>query len=241
VVAFLLDTRIRSATGGKRSLDDVLRLAWKRWSGERGFQTGELRKVVREVAGLDLDPWMTRALETTEELDYSEALSWYGLRFVESEEENGNGGGKHAKDEKQDEEPPGWLGIETELQGGRMIVTQVQRGTPAYEAGVNVSDELIALGDYRVPPDGWKERLKAYRPGQKDALLVARRERLLRLPVVFGEKPRLLWKLDPDPEATVEQRAHLEDWLRGSEPEARAAELVAAPAEEAELEESSHW
>jgi predicted metalloprotease with PDZ domain len=116
-------------------------------------------------------------------------------------------------------------------------VIQVKRDTPAYEAGVNVGDELIAVGDYRVPPDGWKDRLKAYRPGQKDALLVARRERLVRLPVVFGEEPRLLWKLEPDPAATVEQRARLEDWLRGSEPEVRAAEELAT---EKELEES-HW
>lgn len=237
VVGFLLDARIRTATGGKRTLDDVLRLAWKRYSGDHGFQPGELRALVREVAGSDLDPWMASALESAGELDYAEALEWYGLRFVESEEENGNGNGK-AKDEKKDEEPPGWLGIETEVQAGRVIVTQVKRDTPAYEAGVNVGDELIALGEYRVPPEGWKDRLKAYRPGQKDSLLVARRERLLRLPVVFGEKPRLLWKLEPDPEATVEQRGHLEDWLRGSEPEVRAAELVTA---EEELEESSHW
>ncbi|MFL6289592.1 MAG: M61 family metallopeptidase [Thermoanaerobaculia bacterium] len=243
VVGFLLDARIRTATAGRRSLDDVLRLAWKRYSGERGFQPGELRAVVREVAGTDLDPWMARALESAGELDYTEALEWYGLRFVESEEENGNGnsdGGK-AKDDKKDEEPPGWLGIETEVQAGRVVVSQVKRDTPAYEAGVNVGDELIALGEYRVPPEGWKDRLKAYRPGQKDSLLVARRERLMRLPVVFGEKPKLLWKLEPDPEATVEQRGRLEDWLRGSEPEARAAEALTPPVEETELEESSHW
>jgi predicted metalloprotease with PDZ domain len=243
VVGFLLDARIRTATVGKRTLDDVLRLAWKRYSGERGFQPGELRALVREVAGSDLDPWMASALESTGELDYAEALEWYGLRFVESDEENGNGNGNGgmAKDDKKDEEPPGWLGIETEVQAGRVVVTQVKRDTPAYEAGVNVGDELIALGEYRVPPEGWKDRLKAYRPGQKDSLLVARRERLLRLPVVFGEKPHLLWKLEPDPAATIEQRGHLEDWLRGSEPEVRAAELVTAPSEETELEESSHW
>ncbi|HEY3492319.1 MAG TPA: PDZ domain-containing protein, partial [Solirubrobacterales bacterium] len=181
VVAFLLDTRIRSATGGKRSLDDVLRLAWQRHSGEQGFRSEELRALAGEVAGTDLGPWLAHALDSTEELDYSEALSWFGLRFVESDEENGNG-----KDHKKEDEPPGWLGLDSEVQGGRVVVIQVKRDTPAYEAGVNVGDELVAIGDYRVPPDGWKERLKAYRPGQKETLLVARRERLMRLPVVFG-------------------------------------------------------
>ena len=37
VVAFLLDARIRRATSGKKSLDDVMRLAYERYSGPRGF------------------------------------------------------------------------------------------------------------------------------------------------------------------------------------------------------------
>jgi predicted metalloprotease with PDZ domain len=233
VVAFLLDARIRQATGGRRSLDDVLRLAWRRYSGERGFQREELREAIEEVAGAGLDSWLTRALETTAELDYDPALSWYGLRFVESEDSDKET--EEKKPAKADEEPAGWLGVDTEVQSGRLVVTQVRRETPAYEAGLNVGDEILGLGDYRVPPEGWKERLKAYRPGQKETLLLARRERLMRLPVVFGEKPKLRWKLEIDPAATLEQRAHLEDWLRGSEP------AKTQPAEaEAALEES-HW
>ena len=229
VVSFLLDARIRQATGGRRSLDDVLRLAWRRYSGERGFEREELRALASEVAGTDLDAWLTHALETTEELDYGPALAWYGLRFVESEDSDE----KNEKDEKALEEPAGWLGVDTEVQSGRLVVTQVRRETPAYEAGLNVGDEIVGLGDYRVPPEGWEERLEAYRPGQRETLLVARRERLTRLPVVFGEKPRLRWKLEIDPAATPEQRARLEDWLRGAEP-------AAASEQEAALEET-HW
>jgi predicted metalloprotease with PDZ domain len=235
VVAFLLDARIRQATDGRRSLDDVLRLVWRRYSGEHGFQRDQLRAAIAEVAGTGLEPWLTRALETTEELDYEPALNWYGLRFVESEEDD------HGKDDKKksggDEEPAGWLGADTEVQAGRLIVTQVRRETPAYEAGLNVGDEILALGDYRVPPEGWDERLEAYRPGQKETLLLARRERLLRLPVVFGEKPILRWKLEPDPEATPEQQAHLDDWLRGSKP----AQAGQQPAEAEPALEESRW
>jgi len=207
VIGFLLDARIRRATAGRASLDDVLRRAYSRFSGERGFGAEDLRAVASEVAGTDLGPWLHQALETTAELDYKEALDWYGLRFTESK--------KKEKDE-DDEEKPGWLGAETEVQGGRLVVTQVKRETPAYEAGLNVGDEILAVGDYRVPPtvDGWKERLKSYPPGTEGSLLVARRERLLRLPVAFAAEPHLVWKLEEDPKASPEQRAHLEAWLR---------------------------
>jgi predicted metalloprotease with PDZ domain len=207
VVAFLLDARIRRATDGRASLDDVLRRAYARFSGPQGFRTEDFRAVAAEVAGTDLDPWFHRALETTDELDYKEALDWYGLHFVEDK-----------KKDEEDEDRAGWLGCEVEIQNARLVVTLVKKATPAWDAGLNTGDEILAVGDYRIPPalDGWKERLKAYPPGKRDSLLVARRERLLRLPVTFGAEPRLAWKLAEDPQATPEQRAHLDDWLRSA-------------------------
>jgi predicted metalloprotease with PDZ domain len=86
VVGFLLDARIRRATGGERSLDDLMRLAYARYSGDRGFTPEQFRSAAGEVAGTDLKGWFRRALASTEELDYTEALDWFGLRFVPSEE-----------------------------------------------------------------------------------------------------------------------------------------------------------
>lgn len=218
VVGFLLDARIRHATQGKKSLDDALRLAYQRYSGERGFTQEQFRATVEEVAGVDLDPFFHRAVDTTEELDYTEALAWYGLQFTESEE-----------DEEEEEKPEpgipqeeaGWLGVDTAVVNGRALVIEVKRGTPGYEAGINVEDEILAIDDYRVLPEGLKDRLKAYRPGESARLLVARRERLTTIPVVFGAKPRPCCKLVVDPKATPEQRAHLVAWL-GTEAEKRA-------------------
>jgi predicted metalloprotease with PDZ domain len=81
VVSFLLDAHIRRVTNGKRSLDGVMRLAMKRYGGERGFTADELRKAVEEVAGHPMKPWFTRAIGSARELEYGEMLGWYGLRF----------------------------------------------------------------------------------------------------------------------------------------------------------------
>jgi hypothetical protein len=51
---------------------------------------------------------------------------------------------------------------------------------------------------------------------------VARRERLVKLHVTFGEEPEASWKLEPDPAATVLHIARLAAWLTG--PEALDAE-----------------
>jgi predicted metalloprotease with PDZ domain len=85
VVGFLLDARVRSATDGAKTLDDVMKLAYKRYSGERGFTPEQFRATAEEVAGVALKEWFKKAIASTEELDYTEALDWFGLRFATPE------------------------------------------------------------------------------------------------------------------------------------------------------------
>ena len=106
----------------------------------------------------------------------------------------------------------GALGIETRVDNGRAIVSRVPRDTPAFEAGLNVDDEIIAIGDFRVRADQITQRLDNYRPGDKVSVLVARRERLQRIDLTFGEEPKR-WQLELRPEATEAQKQHLEKWV----------------------------
>jgi predicted metalloprotease with PDZ domain len=203
IVAFLLDMEIRRATRGARTLDDLMRAAYAKYAGSRGYTQEEFRRLATEVAGVDLAPWFAKAVDSTEDLDYSAAFAWLGLRF--------------RVDVPQPDQPQkAWLGAKTRTDGGRLIVTEVRRGTPAAQAGVNVDDEIIAIGDYRVRPDHWDARMEAYGPGQRVSLLVARREQLLRLEVTLGAEPRRSWRLEPDPGATPGQQQRLQAWLTGS-------------------------
>jgi predicted metalloprotease with PDZ domain len=198
VLGFVLDARIRAATGDAKSLDDVMRLALARYSGARGFTPADFRKTASEVAGTDLGPWFTRALESTDELDYGPALEWFGLEFLQP---------------PPSPETPGWLGARTKIETGRLLVENVPRGTPAYTAGVNPGDEILAIDDFRVPTDGLDARLSAYRPGRRVVLLVSRRDELKRLDVTLGAAPPDRWTLQVRPDPTPQQRAHLEKWI----------------------------
>lgn len=206
LLAFVLDAEIRRRTGGERSLDDVMRAAYDRYSGKRGFTRAEFEALASEVAGHDLTGLFRLGVDTTEELPIDDALQTYGLRYATD-----------SKDDEDDEPSAAWLGTDTEIDDGRLVVTEVPRETPAFEAGITVEDEILALDGYRVPPRELDDRLKAYRPGDEAMLTVARRERLMELPVTFGEKPKDL-KIEVDPEATEQQTARLKAWLAGGGP-----------------------
>jgi predicted metalloprotease with PDZ domain len=85
VVGFLLEAKIQRATAGKKSMDDFMKLAYQRHGGEKGFTPDQLRQTAEEIAGIDLKEPFHKWLATTEELDYSEALDWFGLRFAQAE------------------------------------------------------------------------------------------------------------------------------------------------------------
>jgi predicted metalloprotease with PDZ domain len=206
IVAFLLDAEIRRATDGDKSLDDLMRMGFELYSGETGYTPIEFRALASEIAGTDLSGLLEKALETTEELDYQPALDWYGLEFKDPDADK-------KADDVDDEPTPGWLGATTASSGGRLIVTGVARGAPAYEHGLNVGDEILAIDDYRVEADEWTERLKHYAPGDDVELLIARRERLHRLPVELGEKPKKRWALQLTPNPTEAQRKNRQAWL----------------------------
>ncbi len=87
VVGLLLDAKIRRATDNKKSLDDVMRLAYSRYSGAKGYTEQEFLDTAQEVAGISLKEFFDKNLFSTDELDYTEALDWLGLRFAPSESE----------------------------------------------------------------------------------------------------------------------------------------------------------
>lgn len=197
VIAFLLDARIRRATSGAKSLDDAMRQAYQRYAGEKGYTLDQFYKTMGEAAGADLTSWFHSVVDTADELDYSEALAYYGLRF-------------RPVDTKT---PRAWMGMTTRADNGRLLVSQVRRGTPVHEAGLNVDDEILAIDDVRVRADGLNTRLEQYKPGDTVSVLVARRDRLTRLPVKLGVDPGRPWRLEVAPDASEEQKSRLNQWL----------------------------
>jgi predicted metalloprotease with PDZ domain len=202
VAAFLLDAKIRAETAGAASLDTVMRLAYDRWSAERGFDEADFRAAAEEVAGADLGEFFRQTIDRAEELDLSTALAALGLR-------------QRAKPAREDDASRAFLGVKTKLDDGRLVVQEVRRDTPAWAAGLAPGDEIVALSGYRVPASQWEDRLQSFRAGEASTLTIARRERLTELRVTFGPVPEDRWRLEADPAADAEAKGRLESWLAG--------------------------
>ncbi len=201
LVAFLLDVAIREQTTTE-SLDDVMRLAYERFSGETGYTPAQFRALVSEVAGVDMSDFFARYVDGTDDLDFEPAFHFLGLRFRPPEE---------------DAAPKAWLGVHTQSEDGRIVVSGVPHGSPAYQAGINVGDELLAIDDERLP-EAFVERIERYVPGETAQVLVARRGHLRRIEVTFGARPIGSFQVEVDPRATPVQRRSYQAWIGPEQP-----------------------
>ena len=196
VIAFLLDAKIRKATAGARSLDTGMQWSMQRYSGARGYTPEQFYQVMSEAAGTDLKSWFAKTAESADELDYTEALEYFGLRFRPVDARTARA----------------YIGGGTRNDGGRLVITSVRRGTPGIAAGLNVDDEILAIDDVRVRADGLAARLDQYKPGDTISVLVARRDRLMKIDVTLGPEPGRAWRLETLANATAEQKARFTAW-----------------------------
>lgn len=157
VVAALLDAKISSSSKGNKNLDDLMKLLWSRFYIEkkRGFSPAEFESAASEVAGTDLKSFFDKHVRSLETPDYQGVFSDVGLTVNNKTEK------RHVS------------GMTTALENGKTIVKFTENGTPAWNSGVNVNDELIAINGFRINNDA-DELLKKLSYPESAKLLVSR-------------------------------------------------------------------
>jgi predicted metalloprotease with PDZ domain len=202
LVCLLCDLDIRARTHGARSLDDVLRLLWRRFGQEkRGFADADVQSLFEEAAGVPLGDFFDQCVRGRDEIDVAPYLQNIGLTVEISHGEEHPAGGA-----------PAWLGVNTRDDHGTLVVTAALSGGPAETAGLYANDELVALDGFRVEPGNWKERLSTRRAGERVALTVFRRDELRTVELTLGERPKDSFKIVPVESPTDAQRSAFLSW-----------------------------
>lgn len=204
VIGFVLDAKLRALSNGAASLDALMRALYGRFSGESGFSPADLRQAVVSAVpparAQEMREWLERMLTTTAEINYQEALDWFGLRMTAAPET-----------------PRPWLGVASRREGDRTIIAEVRRGSPAAAAGLSPGDEIKAINGEVVRPGQLVERIDRFSPGAIVTLLIARDEVDHKIEVRLGTDPGHGWTLSAAPEASREQSERLRVWLERRE------------------------
>jgi predicted metalloprotease with PDZ domain len=157
-VCMNLDLEIRHRSGNSASFDDVLRTLYERFSiGSGGYTVDDVQRVASELAGGSMAWFFQAFVHGTAPLPWERSLQYAGLVLTPS-----------------DTVQRPWLGLSTSEREGRTRVRTVVHGSPAYKAGINAGDELLALNGYRVRADDLQERVDHLAFGQEVRIVLFR-------------------------------------------------------------------
>ena len=212
LVALVTDLKLRVETGGKLSLDDVMKAAWQRW-GETGEGMPEqgFESLCVEMAGFDIRDFLDAAVRGTGELPLESLLHAHGIELhMRRSQGASDKGGKPASNGNV---PDVWLGADLDASNGKLSFKVVHNGGPAECAGVAPGDECVALDGLRVTLAGAEARTRRYKPGDKSELSVFRGDELMTLQLKWEEAPAntcyLLMADDADDHAVALRK----EWL----------------------------
>jgi predicted metalloprotease with PDZ domain len=208
IVCALLDLQIRKNTDQKKSLDDVMRLLWKRFGDESGVPENGIEAAAIEIGGPSLTAFFDLALRSTQELDYS-IFSLVGLeakcRVRESNADKGGTPPRH-----KGEKTMGYLGLV--VRSGSNI-TSVLEGSPAQLAGVCADDDVVALDGYKCDANTLVSRCEDKKPGDVVTVTFFRREKLIQTVITLGQKPLDALYLAKIDNASAAQKTAYRAWL----------------------------
>ncbi len=187
VIALALDLMLRRDSGGKVSLDDLLRAMWQTYGRQDiGVPEDGIFVLVSEMAGAQAGQRLRHWVEGTDDPDLAELLASFGVEMhVRGADSAKDKGGKPSTRDQA----LLVLGVRLANDGDSARLAVVLEGSGAAEAGLSAGDELIAIDGIRVNGRTLEGRLQRYAPGDTVNIHGFRRDELWELPVQLRPAP----------------------------------------------------
>lgn len=188
LIGLALDLSIRAKTGGKKSLDDVMRVLWQRYGrdfyqgGARGVTPAEVEAIFDEISGGRFKPFFDKYIRGTEDLPLAKMLAPFGVKY---------------NDERKTAKPS--LDANLGKDGNDCKLSSVHENGAAHQAGLSAGDILMAIDGLRVTAANLEALLSRYGVGSEIEVHAFRRDELMTFSVTLqGDRvPGISLTLDP--------------------------------------------
>lgn len=205
LIALIMDLEIIHSTKGKAGLDEVMKAMYDEYyvKQKRGYTDKEFKEMAEKIAGHPLNDMYDNYINGLATIDYSKYLNYAGMSIK--------------NDAENSVEP--FLGISTSLREGKMYISQVARGSGAWNGGLNVNDEILSIDSYQIENTrtGSVEMLKyiaTRQVGEKVKVTVIRDGMEKVIEVSLRKSPSLKYSISPIENPSAQQMAVRKRWLK---------------------------
>lgn len=197
LVAMLLDMQMIRLSHGRKNLDDLMRLLWKRYlkRPQTGMTRSEFDATLSQVMGSEaLKRFLRDYVDGVKPIVWRQFLKPFGIVLKP----------------KKDKLPP-YLGVSVAEQNGRVYVEKVAEGSPAFQSPLQPGDELLAFDNYRLTKEkAFTEIVGAQTVGSEHRLLFARRAQVEETLVTLSPNPEFAYEIASAPKLKKSEK-YLQD------------------------------
>jgi len=215
MVALALDLELRLRSKDTCSLDHVMRTLWQQRDETHtvGLPEGRFAEIVKEVSGLEFGEFFKQGLRSTIDPPVGILLAQFGVRLhLRAADSDSDSGGLPSG---RIDGPALWLGINTRISGGRVLVKNALDDGPAQAAGLSAGDEIVAIDGYRTDADSYTLQLNRLVGACPATLHCFRRNELLVLQITPEDRPKDTCYLSLDDDVEDEVLDRRLKWLGG--------------------------
>ena len=196
VVGMLLDLEIINSTGGKQSLNDVMKYMYTTYykGKKRGYTDAEFKAAFEKFAGKNLDDFYAKYINGLASIDYNKYLGYAGYKLTD--------------DLANSNEPTMGIVISN---GPKKTVTTVLRGSAGWIQGINVGDEIVSIDG--TPVTDPAVLMNGKKVGDQINVTVSRDGQAMIIPITLLRNPAQKNKIEELPNATPRQLAVRKKWM----------------------------
>ncbi len=198
LVSWMLDFSIMEKTDLAKSYRDIHNSLYQEFSIPKTFDEEDILSVIKSVTNEDYQAWWQRNIHGYADVDFDELLAKAGLTM------------SYGKKDKVIHKA--WAGITTKQAANGLQISRVEKGSPAWQAGLTLDDIIVAVNDLRIVDKDLSTRLNNFKPNDKVSVTFFRRDELVTRMIILGEIPKSKLKIVPLKQVTDQQKAFFKHW-----------------------------
>ncbi len=199
IVNMMLDVTIRTASGGAKSLDDVMRYLYNEfYKKNRNYTPEDFQKAAELAAGKSLNEFFSKYVRGEAEIDFNGILNGIGLQLAE-----GKSGSTQA-----------YIGADLTEENNRLTIRAIPNDSPAFEQGLNTGDQIVAVDGYRASNSFLQTYIAERKPNDTVRLTIFRFDKLRDVTFKLGANTRAAFSFRPVEQPTDEQKKLYRDYMK---------------------------
>ncbi len=197
IVALFFDFVLMSFSDGKKSLDAVMKNLYADYllHPNKGITEQSLLDTFNSISDISFTDLFQHFLHTTNNLNENNYFKLVGINLIDTNTTASI-----------------FLGLATQVKDGKLIITQLDKNYGAYQGGLNVHDEIIAIDGFRAT----KDYIKIYehkKIGDTINVMVSRQGTIKIYTITLTQDVRKKYKIQIDENANEKQQRILQKWL----------------------------